>query len=75
LHRELTARPERLRERVLGNPDRIDVVLDEVQRVPELLPVVHDLIPSDTGRCFILTGSSARKLRRGAPTFWRVAPS
>lgn len=65
LHRELTARPERLRERVLGNPDRIDVVLDEVQRVPELLPVVHDLIASGTGRRFILTGSSARKLRRG----------
>ncbi len=63
--RELQARPERLRELVLGNPDRADVVLDEVQRVPELLTVVHDLIESDHTRRFVLTGSSARKLRRG----------
>lgn len=63
-YRELVARPERLRELVLGNPDRSDIVLDEVQRVPELLPVVHDLIESAPARRFILTGSSARKLRR-----------
>lgn len=63
--RELQARPERLRELVLGNPDRADVVVDEVQRVPQLLSVVHDLIESEQGRRFILTGSSARKLRRG----------
>jgi predicted AAA+ superfamily ATPase len=65
LHRELSARPERLRERVLGEPDRPVVVIDEVQRVPELLNVVHELIESGGGRTFILTGSSARKLRRG----------
>lgn len=63
-HRELSARPERLREIVLGNPDKPDIVLDEVQRAPDLLPVVHDLIESDPTRRFILTGSSARKLRR-----------
>jgi predicted AAA+ superfamily ATPase len=65
-YRDLSARPERLRELVLGNPDRTDVVLDEVQRVPDLLPVVHDLIESAPGptRRFILTGSSARKLKR-----------
>ncbi len=63
-YRELLARPERLRELVLGNPDQSDIVLDEVQRVPDLLPVVHDLIESSPARRFILTGSSARKLRR-----------
>jgi predicted AAA+ superfamily ATPase len=63
--RELQARPERLRELVLGNPDRADVVLDEVQRVPELLTVVHDILESGHARRFVLTGSSARKLRRG----------
>jgi predicted AAA+ superfamily ATPase len=63
-YRELTARPERLRELVLGNADQSDIVLDEVQRVPDLLPVVHDLIESNPSRRFILTGSSARKLRR-----------
>src|SRR3989338_11453865 len=41
------------------------VVLDEVQKVPVILDVVQDLI--DRGKAnFILTGSSARKLRSGA---------
>lgn len=41
------------------------VVIDEIQKVPTLLDVVHDLIET-TGQKFILTGSSARKLKRGA---------
>lgn len=41
------------------------VILDEVQKVPIILDVVQDLI--DRGKAnFILTGSSARKLRKGA---------
>jgi predicted AAA+ superfamily ATPase len=40
------------------------VVLDEVQRVPELMDVVQDLIDRRVAR-FLLSGSSARKLRRG----------
>lgn len=64
-YRELAARPERLRALVLGSPERTDVVIDEVQRVPELLNVVHDLIESGLSYRFVLTGSSARKLRRG----------
>ncbi len=41
------------------------VILDEVQKVPVILDVIQDLI--DRGKAnFILTGSSARKLRRGA---------
>lgn len=63
--RELSARPERLVERVEGAPVGIPVVLDEVQRVPELLNVVHDLLEGPVPRQYILTGSSARKLRRG----------
>lgn len=39
------------------------VVLDEVQRVPELVNVVQDLVDRRLAR-FVLTGSSARKLRR-----------
>ncbi|MGH7551939.1 MAG: AAA family ATPase [Longimicrobiales bacterium] len=34
-YRELSARPERLRKLVLGNPERRDVVVDEVQRIPD----------------------------------------
>lgn len=64
-YRELVARPERLRDLVLGNPDRRDVVVDEVQRVPELLHVVHALLEGPNPPRFVLTGSSARKLRRG----------
>jgi predicted AAA+ superfamily ATPase len=39
------------------------IVIDEIQRVPELLNEVHELIESKRYR-FVLTGSSARKLRR-----------
>lgn len=64
-YRRLSARPERLRERVQAARPGSDVVIDEVQRVPELLNVVHALIESGRGHRFVLTGSSARKLRRG----------
>lgn len=40
------------------------VVLDEIQKVPKILDVVHQLIES-TKIKFALTGSSARKLKRG----------
>lgn len=64
--RQMAARPERLRELVLGAAEsQRDVVVDEVQRVPELLNVVHDLIESGPPKRYVLTGSSARKLRRG----------
>jgi len=64
VHREFAARPERLREVIDGNPGRPQVVVDEVQKVPELLEMVHLLIEQKTGQQFILTGSSARKLRQ-----------
>ncbi len=43
--------------------DRV-VVIDEIQRLPELLNEAHRLI-EERGVRFLLTGSSARKLRRG----------
>ncbi len=64
-YREMAARPERLRELVLGSPEKRTVVVDEVQRIPELLHVVHEILESAQRRRFVLTGSSARKLRRG----------
>lgn len=63
-YREFAARPERLRETVEANPRKKQVVIDEIQKFPELLEVVHWLIERKTGQQFILTGSSARKLRR-----------
>jgi predicted AAA+ superfamily ATPase len=50
---------------VKAAPGDAAVVVDEIQRLPELLNVVHDLMESPQRRQFILTGSSARKLRRG----------
>lgn len=58
---------------LLGNPHRLEsmiptgekiVVIDEVQKVPAVLDEVHRLIEGK-GIIFVLTGSSARKLRRG----------
>src|SRR3990167_1409129 len=45
-------------------PDRPWVVIDEVQKAPPLLDEVHRLI-EEKGIRFLLTGSSARKLKRG----------
>ena len=64
LHRSLSARPERLRELLAGSPQTETIVIDEIQRVPELLTVVHALMEEPSPSRFILTGSSARKLRR-----------
>jgi len=41
------------------------VVIDEVQKLPELLNEVHRLIESEK-KTFLLTGSSARKIKRGS---------
>ena len=65
LHRSLSARPERLRELLAGSPGKATVVIDEIQRVPELLTVIHAVLEEPAPPRFVLTGSSARKLRRG----------
>jgi len=58
----LSQRPSRLAEE-LSTKDKV-VVIDEIQRLPDLLNEVHRLIET-RGTRFLLTGSSARKLRRG----------
>lgn len=63
-YRLYAARPERLRDRVAALSGAARIVLDEVQKVPELLDVVHQLMEEDPRHIFILTGSSARKLKR-----------
>ena len=62
--RNYSAKPERLRDVVYANKDKRVIVLDEIQRVPELLGAVHSLIEEKKGWQFVLTGSSARKLKR-----------
>jgi uncharacterized protein len=58
--------PGELRGEVLARPRTGWVVLDEVQRAPRLLDEVHFLIEEAGYKRFALTGSSARKLKRGA---------
>jgi len=62
--RTYLAHPERLRELVMANRDKKVIVIDEVQKVPQILEVVHSLMEDKKGRQFILTGSSARKLKK-----------
>lgn len=58
----LSQNPGRIEQEI--TPDDRLVVIDEIQRLPELLNEVHRLI-ENRGIHFLLTGSSARKLRRG----------
>ena len=59
----LQADPSRLETMVMAH-DSPWTVIDEVQKIPALLDEVHRLIENHQ-RCFVLSGSSARKLKRG----------
>lgn len=52
-------------EAALKKEGRLTVLIDEVQKLPVLLDEVHDLLEKHKGRIgFLLTGSSARRLKR-----------
>ena len=59
----LSSAPYELESIIAAEPTGI-IVIDEIQRIPELLNEIHRLIESQN-LTFLLTGSSARKLRRG----------
>jgi predicted AAA+ superfamily ATPase len=64
---EITKNPALLREQLLAKKKDVlqnPVILDEVQKVPQVLDEVHWMI-ENSGIRFILCGSSARKLKRG----------
>jgi predicted AAA+ superfamily ATPase len=61
--RQYQAYPERLEQVVQGSIAKT-IIIDEIQKAPELLSVVHRLIEQKQGWQFILTGSSSRKLKR-----------
>jgi predicted AAA+ superfamily ATPase len=65
--RDYVSQPERLEHELLAAPAHIRTVfIDEVQRVPVLLDGIQALIDAGPRRFrFLLSGSSARKLRRG----------
>jgi predicted AAA+ superfamily ATPase len=60
----LSRSPRELAERLEATAGKVQwVVLDEIQKVPRLLDVVHGRIET-AGTRFAMTGSSARKLKR-----------
>lgn len=64
---EFSKNPSLLREQLLAQSEAVlrhPVILDEVQKIPQILDEVHWLI-ENKGLQFILCGSSARKLKRG----------
>jgi predicted AAA+ superfamily ATPase len=62
VYQEYAQRPALLRER-FAEDSRLWIVIDEVQKVPELMDEIHWMI-ENTSKTFLLTGSSARKLRK-----------
>ena len=62
--RELAARPETLRQTL--SPQQPFLIVDEIQKLPALLDEIQLLIDRNKKLRVILTGSSARKLKRGA---------
>lgn len=61
----LSRHPEDLQSLVAALPEHVThVVIDEIQKIPKLLDIVHRLIEK-TSKYFILSGSSARKLKYG----------
>lgn len=59
-------KPKLLEDQILAQMAGLEwVIIDEVQRVPKLLNLVHRLVEK-TPIKFVMTGSSARKLKRGA---------
>lgn len=63
-YRLYSSKPERLKDTLKAYPKKKIIVIDEIQHIPELLPLVHSIIEEKKDLIFILTGSSARKLRR-----------
>lgn len=64
LFRRLSAKPDQIRD-LIQDHTKV-VVIDEVQKLPEILDEVQRLIDRNKDLRFALTGSSARKLKRGA---------
>ena len=64
-YRDHIAQPERIKQIVKANPQTRRFIIDEVQKAPPLLDSIHSLIEEYKTHQFILTGSSARKVRRG----------
>ena len=64
IFRSYSAKPERLRNIAEAQNSVSTIVVDEIQKVPQLLDVIHQMMEQHPEWRFVLTGSSARKLKR-----------
>lgn len=63
----LTHKPSEFVEILSSLSDRVEwVIIDEIQKIPSLLDEVHRSLFKNKNLKFALTGSSARKLKKGA---------
>lgn len=75
LRKRLQRKPELFKEVLDKYPEKTLVIVDEIQKVPDLLDTVHSLMV-EKGLYFILSGSSARKTEkeRSEHTWWTRHP-
>lgn len=64
LFQELLRNPEKFKQMINQVENNKMIIVDEIQRMPQLLNYVHQSIEEGRGLQFVLTGSSARKIRR-----------
>lgn len=58
--------PNLLKEKINENQKLQKVIVDEIQKIPQLLDVIHSCIEKYKKLQFVMTGSSARKIKRGS---------
>jgi len=61
---ELSDEPYRLNQIIDANKSKSLIIIDEIQKVPILLDEVQNIIQQNRSFRFILTGSSARKIKK-----------
>lgn len=61
----LAADPKLFRDEIMSRGENVThIIVDEIQRIPDLLNEIHYLLEQPKAPCFCLSGSSARKLKR-----------
>lgn len=66
IEQRLALNPKILFEQIEADPKITHVIIDEIQKLPKLLDLIHQYIQKNKNKViFVLTGSSAKKLKQG----------